>query len=256
MSALAHALGEVALLDGEPAEAARQFERGASLLADVGAPFERAETQRRARAALVAAGQHAEAVERLVAAHRTARRLGARPLAAKLAADLAALGEPRRAPSRPPGARPSSRNGGLTRREVEVVRLVAVGQTNREIATRAVPQPAHGRHARAEHPDEARLPIARRRRPPRDRARPRRVAADGLIPEALRRAASGAFGQPNTHSCGYRARPSSSPASRSSSRRREQHSQPRASCILDVTDPGNDRTGREEGRRDGPAERG
>ena len=52
MSALAHALGEVALLDGEPAEAAAQFERAASLLADVGAPYERAETQRRAAAAL------------------------------------------------------------------------------------------------------------------------------------------------------------------------------------------------------------
>jgi DNA-binding NarL/FixJ family response regulator len=133
MSALAHALGEVALLDGEPAEAATQFERAASLLADVGAPYERAETQRRAAAAYVAAGHHAYAVERLVAAHRTARKLGARPLAAKLAADLAALGERvERRHGRLAAAELA--NGGLTRREVEVVRLVAVGQTNREIA--------------------------------------------------------------------------------------------------------------------------
>ena len=133
MSALAHALGELALLDGEPAEAAAQFERAASLLADVGAPYERAETQRRAAAAYVAAGQHAEAVERLVAAHRTARKLGARPLAARLAADLAALGERvERRLGRLAAAELA--NGGLTRREVEVVRLVAVGQTNREIA--------------------------------------------------------------------------------------------------------------------------
>ena len=47
MSALAHALGEAALLDGEPAQAAAQFERAEALLADLGAPFERAESQRR-----------------------------------------------------------------------------------------------------------------------------------------------------------------------------------------------------------------
>ena len=133
MSALAHALGEVALLDGAPGEAATQFERAASLLADVGAPFERAETQRRAAAAFIAAGRPAEAVELLVAAHRAARKLGARPLAARLARDLAALGEPvERRLGRLAAAQLA--NGGLTRREVEVVRLVAVGQTNREIA--------------------------------------------------------------------------------------------------------------------------
>jgi DNA-binding NarL/FixJ family response regulator len=133
MSALAHALGEAALLDGEPAQAAAQFDRAEALLADVGAPFERAESQRRAAAALAAAGRRAEAVERLVAAHRAARRLGARPLAARIADDLAALGERvERRLGRLAAAQLA--NGGLTRREVEVVRLVAVGQTNREIA--------------------------------------------------------------------------------------------------------------------------
>jgi DNA-binding NarL/FixJ family response regulator len=133
MSALAHALGEAALLDGEPAEAAVQFERAVALLTDVGAPFERAESQRRCAAALAACGRRDEAVELLVAAHRAARRLGARPLAAQLAGDLAALGEQvERRLGRLAAAQLS--NGGLTRREVEVVRLVAVGQTNREIA--------------------------------------------------------------------------------------------------------------------------
>jgi len=133
MSALAHALGEAALLDGEPAEAAVQFERAVALLADVGAPFERAESQRRCAAALAACGRRDEAVELLVAAHRGARRLGARPLAAQLADDLAALGEQvERRLGRLAAAQLA--NGGLTRREVEVVRLVAVGQTNREIA--------------------------------------------------------------------------------------------------------------------------
>jgi DNA-binding NarL/FixJ family response regulator len=133
MSALAHALGEAALLDGEPAEAAAQFERAVALLADLGAPFERAESQRRCAAALAACGRRDEAVEMLVVAHRAARRLGARPLAARLADDLAALGERiERRLGRIAAAQLAS--GGLTRREVEVVRLVAVGQTNREIA--------------------------------------------------------------------------------------------------------------------------
>jgi DNA-binding NarL/FixJ family response regulator len=133
MSALAHALGETALLDGEPSEAAAQFERAVALLADVGAPFERAESRRRAAAALAASDRRADAVEQLVAAHRAARRLGARPLAERLAADLAELGEPvERRLGREAAAQ--LEHGGLTRREVEVVRLVAVGQTNREIA--------------------------------------------------------------------------------------------------------------------------
>jgi DNA-binding NarL/FixJ family response regulator len=133
MSALAHALGEAALLDGEPAEAALQFERAVALLADVGAPFERAESQRRGAAALAACGRRDDAIELLVAAHRAARRLGARPLAAQLADDLAALGERvERRLGRIAAAQLA--NGGLTRREVEVVRLVAVGHTNREIA--------------------------------------------------------------------------------------------------------------------------
>jgi DNA-binding CsgD family transcriptional regulator len=59
--------------------------------------------------------------------------LGARPLATRLGEDLAALGErPERRLGRIAAAQLA--NGGLTHRELEVVRLVAVGQTNREIA--------------------------------------------------------------------------------------------------------------------------
>jgi DNA-binding NarL/FixJ family response regulator len=127
MSALA--LGETALLDGAPEQATDQFARALVLLHGVDVPVDRAESQRRLAAALVAAGRREEAVAHLVAAHRTARRLGARPLCDRLAAELAALGEQvdRRA-----GAQ--SAQGGLTRREVEVVRLVALGRSNREIA--------------------------------------------------------------------------------------------------------------------------
>lgn len=132
MSALAHALGENALLDGSPAQAADQFLQALALLEGVEAPYDRAESQRRAAAALLLTGRREEAVVQLVAAHRIARRLEARPLTERLAGDLAALGEhaDRRSGRRAAGASP----GGLTRRETEVVRLVALGRTNREIA--------------------------------------------------------------------------------------------------------------------------
>src|SRR6266545_3141165 len=133
MSALSHALGETALLDGNPEQAAVQFAQAIALLHGVDTPFERAESQRRAGAALAMSGRREEAVEHLVAAHRTARRLEARPLAGQVADSLAALGEQAQ---RRLGRRTVAQlaHGGLTRREVEIVRLVATGRTNREIA--------------------------------------------------------------------------------------------------------------------------
>jgi DNA-binding NarL/FixJ family response regulator len=133
MSALSHALGETALLDGSAEQAAGQFARALVLLQDLDVPFDRSETERRAAAALAMVGRREEAVEHLVAAHRTARRLGARPLVEWLTASLTALGE---RPDRRLGRRAVAQaaNSGLTRREVEVVRLVAMGHTNREIA--------------------------------------------------------------------------------------------------------------------------
>jgi DNA-binding NarL/FixJ family response regulator len=133
MSALSHALGETALIDGSAEQAVDQFAQALVRLQAYDAPFERAESQRRAAAALAAAGRRAEAVEHLVAAYRTARRLGAKPLANQLTAALSALGE---RPERRLGKRTAAQieNGGLTRREVEIVRMVATGRTNREIA--------------------------------------------------------------------------------------------------------------------------
>ena len=126
-------LGEVSLLAGQPSAAADQFGLALERLDDVEAPFQRALTQTRAGTALVAAGDRGLGVERLTAAYHTFRRLGARPFANRAAADLDAVGEPvdQRLGRR---AARSLEQSGLTRRELEILRLVAVGRTNREIA--------------------------------------------------------------------------------------------------------------------------
>jgi ATP/maltotriose-dependent transcriptional regulator MalT len=137
LAALAHALGETALAEGHPESAAQQLERAVELHATLDIPFERAQVQLRAGVALAAAGQGDAAAERLVEAHTGARRLGAVPLAAQAAAKLEELGESieRRLGRR---AAAEHENGGLSRRELEVVRLVASGRTNREIADQLV----------------------------------------------------------------------------------------------------------------------
>jgi ATP/maltotriose-dependent transcriptional regulator MalT len=74
---------------------------------------------------LAAAGERRVAIERLTAAYRAARRLGARPLATTAAEELARLGEriERRLGRRAAG---ELERGGLSRRELEVLRLVSV----------------------------------------------------------------------------------------------------------------------------------
>ena len=97
-------------------------------------PFERAQIELRAGVALAAAGERelgAGAPRR--APTDAARRLGARPLAAEAAREVAQLGESVARPARRRAAADAD-GAGLSRRELEVVRLVAVGRTNREIA--------------------------------------------------------------------------------------------------------------------------
>jgi DNA-binding CsgD family transcriptional regulator len=132
LGALSHALGEAALLDGDAAQAGTHFSRALELLRAVDVPFERAQIQMRAGVALAAVGEREAAVERLTEAYRAATKLGARPLADEAARQLVTLGEQveRRLGRRAAG---QLERAGLTRRELEVVRLVALGQTNREI---------------------------------------------------------------------------------------------------------------------------
>ena len=127
LAALAHAIGETALLEGDVDTAAEQLSRAVEIHRGLDVPFERAQVELRAGVALAAAGEREPALERLRDAYRTARKLGARPLAAEAAREVAALGES----VQPPRER---RAAGLTRRELEVVRLIAVGRTNRDVA--------------------------------------------------------------------------------------------------------------------------
>src|SRR4051812_31654199 len=133
LAALAHAIAELALLDGEPEAAAEQLTNALDLHRGIDMPFVRTQIELRAGVALAAAGELEAGLERLSAAYRTARGLGARPLAAEAAREAAALGDSvvRRLGR---GAEADAEEGGLSRREREVVRLLAVGRTNREIA--------------------------------------------------------------------------------------------------------------------------
>jgi DNA-binding NarL/FixJ family response regulator len=137
LAALAHVLGEASLLAGDVDEAARQFARALELLADVDSPFEVAVTKLRAGVAFAAAGEREVGVDALVEAYRCFRRLGATPFSRRAAAALEELGEPvdRRLGRRAAG---ELERGGLTRRELEILRHVAVGRTNAEIAAELV----------------------------------------------------------------------------------------------------------------------
>ena len=131
LAALAHALGETAHLDGAPGTGAQQLLRAAESFASLGLPLATAQAQRRAAAALAAAGQTAPAADQLRAAHEIFAGLGAARAAGQCAAGLVALGK--KPPRRPGGGR---RAGALSRRESEVMALVAQGLTSRDIGGR------------------------------------------------------------------------------------------------------------------------
>jgi DNA-binding NarL/FixJ family response regulator len=133
LAALAQAIGEMALLDGDEAAAAEHLSRAVELHRTLAVPFERAQIELRAGVVFAAAGEREQALERLCDAYRTASKLGARPLASAAAQEVAALGE---SVAQRLGGRAATKADGvqLTRRELEVLRFVSIGRTNREIA--------------------------------------------------------------------------------------------------------------------------
>ena len=111
------------------------FDDAAAAWERLGQPYPRAEALRRGAEAALAAGDRPGATERLCRAGELAGCLGARPLAAAIAA-LARKARIRAADDRA-GPRPVPVTPlGLTSREFEVLRLVADGRSNPEIAAR------------------------------------------------------------------------------------------------------------------------
>jgi DNA-binding NarL/FixJ family response regulator len=133
LSALAHVLGELALLDGDAPRAAQQFSHATALLEDRGFPLERAHSQFRAAVAYAACDHIDDAVALLRDAARGAARLGARPLADAVAKELRRLGQPLAgALGRRAGRR--AERAGLTTRQIQIRSEIAKGLTDKEVA--------------------------------------------------------------------------------------------------------------------------
>ena len=115
--------GEVELAQGDPQAALTALRQGARLWQELNAPYEAARVRVLVGTACRALGDEESAALELAAARETFERLAAGPDLARL--DL--LGD-RTAPA----------SHGLSVRELEVLRLVAAGKTNREIATELV----------------------------------------------------------------------------------------------------------------------
>jgi len=129
----AAASGAVALAEGDAAGAMTLLREACAIWREVEAPYEIARTRELTGLAYRRLGDEEGAQLEFEAAAETFERLGARPDAARLASLITAPSADVRGP--------------LTGREVEVLRLIATGKTNRAIATElAISEKTVARH--------------------------------------------------------------------------------------------------------------
>jgi len=132
-AASSEAAGAVALADGDTAAAVALLRDACTIWRELEAPYEIARTRELTGMAYRQLGDEEGAQLEFEAAAETFERLGARPDAARLALRIT-----------PPS---SEARGPLTGREVEVLRLIASGRTNRAIATElAISEKTVARH--------------------------------------------------------------------------------------------------------------
>jgi DNA-binding CsgD family transcriptional regulator len=117
-AAAAHWAGTVSLAEGDASGALPQLRRAWKLWIDLGARYDAAWARTRIGLALRALGDEASATSELTVAARTFAELGAGPAGRAVSGWLV----------------PASLPDGLTAREVEVLRLVATGQSNPQVA--------------------------------------------------------------------------------------------------------------------------
>jgi len=126
----AAARGTLAAARGDPKQAGRFLEEAADLYQRSAAPYEEGRTRLELAAALARLGDRERARREAAEATRALRQLGAARAAEQGAGLMAEL----EAPAPPAAAAPGA--GGLTRRQLEILKLVAQGASNADIARR------------------------------------------------------------------------------------------------------------------------